>query len=399
MAITNCDDYSTSIQVPQFVKPAILAGGSPEMNGFRPVMYTGGFCVVFPYKTSNAKYAVRCWHAQVDGAQERMKRISEFLTQQNLPYFVNFQYEEDGINTSKGILPIVVMDWVDAKPLKNYIHDIIGNQSALDSLADNFLQMVSDLHHIGISHGDLQHGNILVKNDGSLVLVDYDSLYVPSISGYSSVTNGLWGYQHPARFSMTQVSSKADYFSELIIYTSIKALSKFPNLWSELNIENTDTMLFSKEDIESNGMSDVFNTISKDDYLSKLVAVIRDFLSKTSIEQLKPLEEVEPYHVECNEKQILKEKILSLLSGIEDTNEVQEEIKWIKSTDFLQKNINEIKIHCRKAEDLKKKDEEKKARQGVVKGLSEEWKDNNYVPSSTTVNTSETVASVRSEWQ
>ena len=90
---------------------------------------------------------------------------------------------------------------------------------------------------------------------------------------------------HPARFLMTQVSSKADYFSELIIYTSIKALSKFPNLWSELNIENTDTMLFSKEDIESNGMSNVFNTISKDDYLSKLVAVIRDFLSKTSIEE------------------------------------------------------------------------------------------------------------------
>lgn len=399
MAITNCDDYSTSIQVPQFVKPVKLAGGSPEMNGFRPVMYTGGFCVVFPYKTSNAKYAVRCWHAQVDGAQERMKRISEFLTQQNLPYFVDFEYEEEGINTSKGILPIVVMDWVDAKPLKSYIHDIIGNQLALDSLADNFLQMVSDLHHIGISHGDLQHGNILVKNDGSLVLVDYDSLYVPTISGYSSVTNGLWGYQHPARFSMTQVSPKADYFSELIIYTSIKALSIFPDLWSDLKIEDTDTMLFSKEDIESKGMSDIFDVISKDEYISKLVAVIRDFLSKTSIEQLKPLEEVEPYHVERKEKQSLKEQILSLLSGIEDTNEAQEEIEWVNSADFLQKNINEIKIHYRKAEDIKKKCEEKKARQEVVHGLSEEWKDNEYVPPATTVDSSEMLKSIRSEWK
>lgn len=399
MAITNCDDYSTSIQVPQFVKPAKLAGGSPEMNGFRPVMYTGGFCVVFPYKTSNAKYAVRCWHAQVDGVQERMRRISEFLTQQNLPYFVDFQYEEEGINTSKGILPVVVMDWVDAKPLKNYIHDIIGNQSALDSLADHFLQMVSDLHHIGISHGDLQHGNILVKNDGSLVLVDYDSLYVPSISGYSSVTNGLWGYQHPARFSMTQVSSKADYFSELIIYTSIKALSIFPNLWSELNIENTDTMLFSKEDIESKGMSDIFNVISKDEYLSKLVSVIRDFLSKTSIEELKPLEEVEPCHVENNEKQFLKDQILSLLSEIEDSSEVQEEIKWAQNIDFLHNSIDEIKIHYQKAEVLKKKYEEKKERQGVVQGLSEEWKNNNYVPPVTTVDSSEMLKSIRSEWQ
>ena len=399
MAITNCDDYSTSIQVSQFVKPRKLAGGCPEMNGFRPVMYTGGFCVVFPYKTSNAKYAVRCWHAQVDGAQERMKRISEFLSRQHLPYFVDFQYEEEGINTSKGVLPIVIMDWVDAQPLKKYIKAKIGDASVLNELAYNFMQMVKDLHKIGVSHGDLQHGNILVKSDGALVLVDYDSLYVPSIAGYSSVTNGLWGYQHPARFSMTKVSAKADYFSELVIYTSIKALAKFPDLWEKLQMEDTDTMIFSKEDIESKGYSEIFSEISKDEYLAKLVATIRDFLSKTSIEQLKPLEEVEPNSIESSEKESIKEQICSLLKGIDETDEVAKEKKWIESVDVAMISVNEIKNHLQVALHLNKQYEEKKKREDMVKLLSDEWKGNTYTPKKSTVDSTEMLKALRSEWE
>lgn len=399
MAITNCDDYSTSIQVPQFVKPQKLAGGRPEMNGIRPVMYTGGFCVVFPYTTNNAKYAVRCWHAQVEGAQERMKRISEFLSQQSLPYFVDFQYEEEGINTSKGVLPIIVMDWVDAQPLKKYIKNKIGNASALNDLADNFMQMVKDLHNIGISHGDLQHGNIMVKNDGSLVLVDYDSLYVPSISGYSSVTNGLCGYQHPVRFSMTNVSPKADYFSELVIYTSIKALAKFPNLWEELQMEDTDTMIFSKEDIESKGYSEIFSEISKDEYLAKLVNTLRDFLTKTSIEQLKPLEEVEPNFAENAEKENIKERICSLLCGIDETTEVQTEKEWIERVDLASISISEINRHLETALRLNKQYVEKKKREELVKGLSDQWKKHTYTPQKSTVNSAEMLKDLRADWK
>jgi len=398
MAITNCDDYSTSIQVPQFVKPQKLAGGCPEMNGIRPVMYTGGFCVVFPYKTKNAKYAVRCWHAQVEGAQERMKRISEFLSQQNLPYFVDFQYEEEGINTSKGVLPIIIMDWVDAQPLKKYIKNKIRNTSALNELAKNFMQMVKDLHNIGISHGDLQHGNIMVKSDGSLVLVDYDSLYVPSISGYSSVTNGLCGYQHPVRFSMTNVSPKADYFSELVIYTSIKALAKFPDLWEKLQMEDTDTMIFSKEDIESKGYSEIFSEISKDEYLAKLVNTLRDFLTKTSIEQLKPLEEVEPNYAENSEKESIKEQICSLLNGIDETAEVKNEKEWIESADLASISISEINRHLQVVLRLNKQYKEKKKREELVTGLSQQWNEHTYTPQKSTVDSTEMLKDLRSDW-
>ena len=196
--------------------------------------------------------------------------------------------------TPKGVMPLVVMDWVDAKPLKKYIQDIINQPSELEKLADNFLKMVIELHAKNISHGDLQHGNIMVKDDGNIVLVDYDSLYVPNLTGYTNQIYGLKGYQHPARWTTNELSPKADYFSELVIYTSIVALSRFPKLWEQLKMEDTETMVFSEEDIESKGFSGIFEFLSQDPYLKQLVTAIRNELSLSSIDELSPLEEVEP---------------------------------------------------------------------------------------------------------
>lgn len=403
--ITTCDDYATSIQIPQFLKPQKLSGGSPEMNGIRPVMYTGGFCVVFPYKSCHGKYAVRCWHAQVEGAQERMRRISEFLETANLPYFVDFQYYDQGINTSQGVLPIVVMDWVDAKPLKHYIQGILHNQSALNNLADNFMQMIKDLHEKGISHGDLQHGNIMVKSDGKLVLVDYDSMYVPSLHGYSSATSGLWGYQHPARFSYKTVTPKADYFSELVIYTSIKALATFPDLWQKLQMEDTDTLIFSKEDIESGGKSQIFTDISKDAYLKQLVTEVRSELSKTSIETLLPLEQLEPVEKEKLSRAKEEEEIQNLLSQIRevldslsDDASVGAERDWLQKVNIQTISLSEVLKHYDVALFLKKKSEDRAKRAQLIDELRAEYMDNGYVKEPTKVDSSSAINDMRSEW-
>lgn len=290
--LPSCTDYSTSIVVSNLVKAAKLNSGSPEMYKGRPVKYTGGFCIVFPYIANGRKYAVRCWHAYLEGAEERTKKISKTLKNINLPYFVGFEYVNQGIATSHGVQPIVIMDWVNANPLKTYISEHIHDSSSLNTLADKFAEMVKDLHAHNLSHGDLQHGNIMVKDDGSLVLVDYDSMYVPDLDGWTDEISGLAGYQHPGRWTNKFLSPKADYFSELIIYTSIKALAEIPSLWSDLMMADTDTMLFSAEDIKSKGASPIFTileSMSSCNYLSKK---IKDFLSKNTIEELEPLEEL-----------------------------------------------------------------------------------------------------------
>ena len=132
----------------------------------------------------------------------------------------------------------------------------------------------------------------MVKPDLSLVLVDYDSMYVPDLKGMPDEIKGLIGYQHEARWKNETVLEKADYFSELIIYISLKALAKMPALWNDLKIEDTETLLFPGEDIQSHGTSPIFQVLKTDSELAPWVDRLYDFMSKSSIEGLLPLEEV-----------------------------------------------------------------------------------------------------------
>lgn len=288
--LPSCSDYSTSIVVDSLVKASLLAGGKPEMYNGKPVKYAGGYCIVFPYIASGKKYAVRCWHANLEGAKERTKIISSSLHTLNMPYFVGFEYEESGIATPSGIQPIVIMDWVEAKSLKDYIEEHLFDTESLNSLAETFFSMTQQLHQHSVSHGDLQHGNIMVKPDGSLVLVDYDSMYVPELDGWTDEISGLPGYQHPARWTNKYLTPKADYFSEMVIYTSIVALAELPQLWQNLKVKDTDTLLFSADDINSRGTSHIFDVIDSIDICSDLITQMRDALQCDSIDEIMPLE-------------------------------------------------------------------------------------------------------------
>ena len=248
--------------------------------------------MVFPMVLAdNRKVALRCWHADVSQMPERSRVISEYLTKVQLPYFVDFHYEPDGLLCSQGLQPIIIMDWAEGVPLKDYLETHLDKRS-LETLARNFVEMCNNLHDNKIAHGDLQHGNILVKDNGELLLVDYDSMFVPGLEGYSDEIKGLPGYQHTARWSNPYLSEKADYFSELIIYTSIMALSVDPALWAKLQMVSTDYLLFSEEDLASKGRSEIFSLLNRSDEFRYLSEKIVEFLELPSIEQLSPLESV-----------------------------------------------------------------------------------------------------------
>ena len=290
MPLPSIPEYSTCIKTPALIQPSVLKDGHPIEKGVRVIKYSGGFCVVFPYQTPTKKYAVRCWHAEVSDAKRRTQLIAEALKKSNLPYFVGFDFYEDGIMTPLGMQPVVVMDWVEAKSLKKFLAEHIKESNVINEIAENFKKMVADLHANHFSHGDLQHGNIMVKDDHSLVLVDYDSMYVPALQGMPDEIKGLVGYQHEGRWKNKEVSEKADYFSELIIYISLKALAKMPSLWNDLNMEDTETMIFSGEDIQSRGTSNIFKVLKTDSELAPLVDILCEFMAKSTIDELEPLE-------------------------------------------------------------------------------------------------------------
>lgn len=343
MKLPSLEDYEIAIDTDQLIKAEELKGGKPTKDNDELVRYVGGFCVVFPFVTAcNKKYAVRCWYVNVSKAKERIKIISAELQKVNLPYFVGFNYIDKGLSTNEGVQPIVIMDWVDAMPLKQYINIHIHEADVLYSLADKFKTMVSELHKNKISHGDLQHGNIMINTVGNIVLVDYDSMYVSGLEDFDDEIKGLEGYQHPSRWDNLKMSSKADYFSELIIYTSILAFAKCPSLWEDRQVFDTETLLFSAEDIKSKGNAPIFKVLESIPETKDGVRAIEFALQQTQLDDLLPLEEAV----------VSKEKKLS--------SQVRE--KW-KDNGYVK---------------------EPKDFGASVSAIKEKWKDNGYDPKSPT---------------
>lgn len=241
-----------------------------KLNGYKPIpgllgpmFFPGGFGVVFPLENSNGhRYAFRVWHKEIPGIKDRTNKIANYLKSLNSPYFVEFDYVQGGLTVEEEdgsqIVDTVRMDWVEGDNLHDFITNSKENDSTPDfkrkmrELATNFKTMFKYLHQAGISHGDLQHGNVVIKDDLSIKLVDYDSVFVPTISGETQITSGLTGYQHPSRKgTCTEASAYDDYFSELIIYSGLLALSLKPELWpdDEEEIDNF-SFLFTEKDFE-----------------------------------------------------------------------------------------------------------------------------------------------------
>lgn len=64
-----------------------------------------------------------------------------------------------------------------------------------------------------------------------------------------------------------------------------------PSLWKELNMEDTETLLFSGKDIQSKGSSNIFKSLKKDPDLAPLVNKLCEFMDKSTIDDLTPLED------------------------------------------------------------------------------------------------------------
>lgn len=292
MAFPSRTEIVTAMKNPQVCyKASELIGGSVVMRGTNIVQYAGGYATVFPFMKGSKKIAVRCWCADIGQAKERSKKISEYLKNLNSQYFLDFKYVDNAILINGKVEPIIIMDWAEGKSLKEYLTDNCNSQSFKD-LADKFLIMVKYFHTQNISHGDLQHGNMVIKANGDILLCDYDSMYIDTLNGYADVIKGLPGYQHPARNSNNDVTPKADYFSELVIYLSLLIFAEYPVLWKKY--EDTEDLLFSKDDFANLQHSPIYNQFknSANSTITNLLQRMNEELQKNDIQDLLPLEDL-----------------------------------------------------------------------------------------------------------
>ena len=171
----------------------------------RPVMSVGNFAVVFKMedKTNGRLYAVKCFIKDQEGRAERYAKITEELQNVSSPYLINVQYleRELSVETENRAekIPVLVMDWIEGKTLDEYILAHIHNKYAMQMLFYRFCKMGAWLLTQSFAHGDLKPGNIIVREDGTMVLVDYDGMYVQTMEGEKATEIGGTDFRHPLR--------------------------------------------------------------------------------------------------------------------------------------------------------------------------------------------------------
>ena len=273
------------------VQPSLkMAKVQMQANDTFPQVYSGGRAVVFPVLENGSKYALKCWIQSLGDLAIRYQQIDSFVHQNKPSFMLNSSYLEDELLVNGVRYPILKMEWVDSLTLKEWININISNSSALSLLAESFLELCREMHALSFSHGDLQHENILVGNKANLVLVDYDSAYIPGLEHLRDEIKGLPGFQHNSRAKLEFCNPCADYFSEYVIYLSLFGLARNPRLWDEAKDHNR--LLFSEGDIRNPGSSIIVQELRSIPELSKVLDAYLDNCKFDSLEKMIPLDQI-----------------------------------------------------------------------------------------------------------
>lgn len=251
---------SYEIEIPESINTGVLV---QELNGYKCIVpddpfidieyISGGYCQTYPLeKKGFQKRCLRLWFDFDKITKEdlqHVKKKASFFSNNSIQYVIPYRYYDRALKLNNGIeIPGVVMDWVEGDKLIDYVRKHCREPKLMRNLSEIFYNMVSYLNNKGMSHGDLSGDNIIVRTDGSLCLIDYDSFFVPGFENVRQPLRGTGGYQHPERLNGNNLflSSTMDYFSQQVIYLSILGIAMQPELIDNFGEKE---MLFSEMDL------------------------------------------------------------------------------------------------------------------------------------------------------
>ena len=241
-------DYYRAVQAParSFTVPKLQAAEF-VWDSLGPTLARGSSAVVFQASVQGRPQALRCYIRNDASSRDRYSALGAYLAGHDLrPYVSGTTWLDGAIMVNRAAWPVLTMEWIDGRTLNEYVDFLVAgsNTAALATLAGKWRELVALLQRSDFAHGDLQHGNIMVDQDGQLRLVDFNGVWIPQLAGQAPPTEfGHPNYQHPA----VRIWDRwLDTFSALVIYLSLVALGKDPGLW--LALYNSKNLLFAKND-------------------------------------------------------------------------------------------------------------------------------------------------------
>jgi hypothetical protein len=303
-ALPSLVDYTAAIQFPDLCFPddPELRTATPLENSLgTPRSASGNFGGVYCLESADRRHTwgVKCFHRAAGVRPARYRAVCDRLRALDPDreyWYVPVDFREDGILVSGRRWPLVKMTWINSRDLMAWLNDQFTDPAAaspdlpeeLRGLAAHLTDVVLRLEELGIAHGDLQHGNILVSSGRRVRLVDYDAMYVPALSGQARPEAGHRHYQHPA--GAGYFGPGMDRFPARVIQASLLALAADPGLWTRLRTPGDERLLLGEADFADPDASEAFAAFDAlgDPALDRVVARLRRDLRRAPGE-LEPL--------------------------------------------------------------------------------------------------------------
>ena len=257
--VTAVQDAGDNLEQLAHLTPVLDDHGEPYRS-------SGAFAVVFKMqdKSTGKYYALKCFTEEQEGRADAYRQIADELDLLDSPYITSVKYMEKELfvdsQCEEDEFPVLLMDWVEGETMEAYIAANYHNQSVMSMLSYRFGKMAAWLRTQSFSHGDIKPDNIIIRPDGSLTLVDYDGMFVPSMKGSQSPTIGTKDFSHPLR-TVDDFDETIDDFSLASIALSLKAISMKSTL---LDIYGaSDRLLFSENDYRNPSNSKVISALQE----------------------------------------------------------------------------------------------------------------------------------------
>ena len=225
-----------------------------------PYRSSGAFAVVFKMRDPKTGrcYALKCFTEEQEGRAEAYRRIADELETVDSTYLTTVKYYEGELFVDSpcedDCFPVLLMDWIEGVTMEAYIAAHWRDSYAMSMLCYRFCRMAAWLRSQPFAHGDIKPDNVMVREDGTLALVDYDGMFVPTMKGQKSPTIGTKDFSHPLR-TVDDFDETIDDFTLASIALSLKAMSLDPTLREKYGA--ADRLLFSVDDYRDPGKSAV----------------------------------------------------------------------------------------------------------------------------------------------
>ena len=188
------------------------------------------------YSAGNVSAVFQVWH---EGQRKSLKCY--IRSNANLKHIYKSHFYERELcvfelSGTRHWIDCLLVPYVEGMTLEEAICKA-ENREDFKQLAEEFDRMACWLLEKVFAHGDLKPENIIVRGDGKMRAIDWDSAFLPQFAGSNSFEQGTAAYQHPKRDGEL-FDKHIDDYSIAMISTLLHAYAVKPELCEQFRLEH-----------------------------------------------------------------------------------------------------------------------------------------------------------------